>query len=134
MRRGNVTSPSAGLRRLGVASAGILLAGTALVACGGDDSAEEFCSVGDEVEAIDPTAADFDNEDFQQALEDAVESAPDDIKADIETVRDAFADVDLSDPEALADPELIDKLTNPDLTEASDRVTDYVDKNCDSGG
>jgi hypothetical protein len=117
-----------------VASAGILLAGTALVACGGDDSAEEFCSLADELESIDPTAADFDADEYQQALEDAVEAAPDDIRENLEIVRDTFEDIDLSDPEATADPELVEKLSDPEFSEAGERINTYLEDNCDSGG
>ena len=131
--RGSSVTPRP-VRLLCVAGAGILLACSALVACGGDDSADEFCSVGDEIEAIDPAATDFDSDDFQQALEDAADSAPDEIKDDVETVQDAFQDVDFSDPETLADPDLMDKLSNPELTEAGDRVTAYVEEHCESGG
>jgi hypothetical protein len=121
------------MRRIGsrivVATVGVLLGCTALVGCGGG-STEDFCSVGDDIEAVDPTAADFDNEAFQDALADAVEAAPDDIKADVETLRDAFEGVDLSDPEAIADPDVIEKLSTPDLQEAGNRITAFTEDNC----
>jgi len=120
-------------RRIGsrtvVASAGLLLACTVLVGCGG--STEDFCNVGDDIEAIDPADADFDSDDFQDALADAVDAAPDDIRDDLETVRDAFEGVDLSDPEAIAgDPEVMKRLSDPELEEAFGRVSSYTDDNC----
>jgi hypothetical protein len=99
------------------------------VGCGGD-SADDFCSVGDDIEAVDPTAEDFDNDAFQEALGDAADAAPDEIKEDVETLRDAFEGVDLSDPETIGDPEVIEKFSDPDLQEAGERITAFTKDNC----
>ena len=117
-----------------MATAGVLLAGTGLVACGGGDSAEEFCAVGDELNSLDPTAGDVDADELRQALDDAVDAAPDEIKDDVEVLRSALEDVDFSDPEALSDPDVIEKLSDPKLADATERLQTYTDENCDSEG
>jgi len=113
-----------------LAAGAILLACTGLVGCGGD-STEDFCNVGDDLQAVNPAEADFDSEAFQDALADAVDTAPDDIREDLETVRDAFEGVDLSDPEAIAaDPEVMESLSAPELQEAFGRVSTFTEENC----
>lgn len=130
-------------RRLVVGVAAALLAAAGLTACGDDGgdgggdsggdsggSAEDFCSVGDDLDAF-GASEEIDNDAFQSALDDAVDAAPDEIKDDVETVRSAFEDVDLADPEALADPELQEKFTAPEFKEASENLEEYVNKNCE---
>ncbi len=121
-------------RGLVVAAAGVLLAGTGLVACGGGDSAEDFCAVGDELNSLDPTSGELDADELQQALDDAVDAAPDEIKDDVELLRSTFEDVDFSDPEALSDPDMLEKLSDPKLADATEHLQTYTDENCDSGG
>ena len=127
-------------RRLAVGIAAVLLAG-GLAACGDDGgdggdsgdsggSAEEFCSVGDDLDAFSSTD-EIDNDQFQSALDDAVDAAPDEIKDDVETVREAFADVDLSDPQALTDPDVQETFTSPEFKEASSNLDAYVKDNCE---
>jgi len=131
-----VTAPTRSLRRLATLGAGVLLAGSALVACGGDDSgggggsAESFCSVSDELQASDFDASSFDADKLQQSLDDAVDAAPDEIRSDVETVRDAFEGIDFSDPKTFTDPEILQQLESPELEEASNNIEQYSKQNC----
>lgn len=122
---------------MGALTAGVVLAGSVLVACGGDDSggggggsAESFCSVSDEIQASDFDASSFDADQLQQSLDDAVDAAPDEIRSDVETVRDAFAGIDFSDPKTFTDPEVLQQLESPELAEASNNIEQYSKQNC----
>ncbi len=46
-------------------------------------------------------------------------------------MREAFADVDLSDPQALTDPEVQETFTSPEFKEASSNLDAYVKDNCE---
>ncbi len=118
-------------RRLAVGVAAAVLAGTGLTGCGGDSS-EDFCALADDVQSSD-LGADANMDDVREALDEAVDAAPDDIKGDVETIRDALDDFD---PENM-DLENMDEDAMAEMEETSKRVEEaganieaYVNDNC----
>jgi hypothetical protein len=93
-------------------------------------------------------SADFDVNDAVEAFQNAADQAPDEIKADMQVMADAFADfsaaiedvgVDLNDPASFAalnaeqQAQLLEALQSfdsPALTEANANLTAYFTENC----
>lgn len=127
--------------------------------CGDDDDASaggDFCdrarlldaqmsSLENEFEGDDiPSSEVFDE--AADALGDLADGAPSEIKGDLETLADGvreiaeiFGDIDLSDPEALSDPENAEQLQamgermeelDATVGDASDRVEAYLADEC----
>ena len=94
----------------------VLVVVVALTACGGDD-AQAFCDAQIDLEELDPQDAAG-----SEALDRAVETAPDEIADDVQEVSDA-----------------LDNLDNPDQIDAeavqaaSERISDWIDENCEEG-
>jgi TolA-binding protein len=140
-------------RRWMAAAALVALAGS-LGACGSDDEdtadfCEKYRTFEDENEQVaqgnaeDPENVDLEDVKEQfSTLNDQIEElageAPDEIKDDVETVRDAFAEVADSIEQAESPEELSEATTaaaeDEEATEASDRVDEWVQDNCDSDG
>ena len=117
-------------RRLAVGVAAAVLAGTGLTACGGGSN-EDFCALADDVESSNLDANNMD--DVKSVLDDAVDAAPDDIKGDVETIRDALEDLDPEnmdlenmDEDAMAEMEE----TGKKVEEAGANIEAYVKDNC----
>ena len=108
------------MRRAGLAVAAAIMAAGTLTACGGDD---EFCDIGNDVSAGDIEPG---SDEAKDLMDEAVDKAPDEIKGDMETLRDA-ANIDTEDPGAMEEAQD----TAADAGEAAKNVTDYVDENCD---
>jgi hypothetical protein len=93
-------------------------------------------------------SADFDINDAVEAFQNAADQAPDEIKADMQIMADAFADfsaaieevgVDLNDPASFATLdaeqqaqllEALESFDNPELTEASANLSAYFTEHC----
>ncbi|UYM07256.1 hypothetical protein [Solicola gregarius] len=108
------------MRRAGMAAAAAIMAVATLTACGGGD---DFCDVGKDV-----NTADFEpgSDEAKDLMDEAVDKAPDEIKDDMETLRDV-AGIDTSDPEAMEDAQDLAADAGP----AAENVGNYVDENCD---
>jgi hypothetical protein len=116
---------------LAVAAAGVL----ALPGCGGGGSTDEFCALNDRLDL-----ADIDDlSELQSALDEAVEVAPDDIRDDVETVRDTLDEVAgrLEDQgvdsfsEATAEQrEGLAELYTGDFQRATENIRRFSDANC----
>lgn len=108
------------MRRAGLAVAASMMALASLTACGGG-STEEFCDLDSEladVDMQDPDAA-------QDAMDKAVDAAPDEIKSDVETIADAVGEMDPEDSEAA-----MEAMSDPEFQEATDNVTKFTEENC----
>ena len=110
------------MRRAGLAFAAAIMAAGTLTACGGGD--DEFCDVGNDLEMSDFSEG---SDEAKNALDDAVDAAPDDIKGDVETLRDTFETAQ----EAQDDPEAAADLDMDAVNEANENVSNYVDENCE---
>lgn len=108
------------MRRAGLAFAAAIMATGTLTACGGGD---DFCDVGGDLTSSDFTEG---SDEAKNALDDAVDAAPDEIKGDLETLRDGYeaAMAAKDDPEAASDIDM------DALSEANSNVSDYVSENC----
>ena len=104
------------MRRAGLAVAAAIMAAGTLTACGGSD---DFCDAGGDLDSFDPGSSEV-----KDAMDDAVDAAPDEIKGDVETLRDFLNDYDPEDPEAAAD-------AAAEVGPAAENVSKYVDENCD---
>jgi len=109
-----------------------------LTGCGGGGSTEEFCALDADVDLAD--IDDFDE--LRSALDDGVDAAPDEIKADVETVRDTFADVssqledegiDKMSEISPENEEAVAALTSEDFRQASENISTFTEENCDTG-
>jgi len=118
------------------------MAAAGLMGCGdgggGSGSTEEFCSL-DETIDIDS----IENlDDFDNALDAGVEAAPDEIRDDIEIVRDTMTELfdqlrgdgvedlaDITEEQVAA----LQVLNTPEFERASKNVTDFAEANCDTG-
>ncbi|MDQ3164957.1 MAG: hypothetical protein M3Q17_02170 [Actinomycetota bacterium] len=110
-----------------------------LAGCGGGGSTEDFCALETKLNLAD-SGGDFD--DLDSALDDAVAAAPDEIKGDVEIVRDTFdkifgqlRDQDVSN---LADvtPEqtqALQELNTEEFKQASTNIDQFITENCDTG-
>lgn len=104
------------MRRAGMAAAAAIMAVATLTACGGGD---DFCEVGSDLDSFDPGSSEV-----KDAMDDAVDAAPDEIKSDVETLRDFMDEYDPENPEASAD-------MAADVQPAAENVSNYVSENCD---
>jgi hypothetical protein len=120
----------------------------AFVACGDDDggggSASDWCDVATQVQDQDQVFEDMDftnPETIEEAftssrdlLDDAVGEAPDEIRDDVETVRDGFATL-VDELEAVdfdfmqLDTAVLDEI-GVEVQEASDRIAAYSEEEC----
>lgn len=105
------------MRRAGLAFAAAIMAAGTLTACGGGD---DFCDVGGDVENFSPDNID----EAKGVMDDAVDAAPDEIKDDVETLRDFIDSYDKDNPEASMEGA-------EDVAPAAENVTDYMSENCD---
>jgi hypothetical protein len=120
---------------------------------GGDDGATDSSAFLDEdcqflLAGLNPLAglspgSDTDIQDLSDQMQAAAEEAPDEIQDAMATIADGYAEmaealdgVDLSDPQALADPEVSQKLAelestfDDDFQAASETVSEYMTENC----
>lgn len=133
-----------------------------LAGCNGDDgdgSTAAFCELADEVQSFDEFGEGIDPSDFgaltdqidefNRTLDEAVDRAPDEIRADVELVATAVSEMfeamrgplqELTEnPEAAAqNPEIFQQLQEAapspeeqeELEEASQRIEDFVEEEC----
>lgn len=110
-----------------------------LTGCGGGGSTEEFCAMDEEVNLDE--IGDFDE--LRSALDDGVDAAPDEIKDDVETVRDTFDEVaerledqgvDNMDDVTPEQQEALEDLNTEEFQQASEKIQNFTEENCDSGG
>lgn len=94
-----------------------IMALTSLTACGG--STEDFCNAGEDIESFEPGS-----DDVKDAMDEAVDNAPDEIRDDVETLRDASEQIDPDDPSSMEDVDM------NALNKANKNVSDYVAENC----
>lgn len=108
-----------------------------LTGCGGGGSTEEFCAVDEDVNLDE--LEDFDE--LRSALDDGVEAAPDEIKDDVETVRDTFEQVaerlEEQGVDSMADvspeqSEALEDLNTEEFQQASENIQQFTEENCDS--
>lgn len=121
-------------------------------ACGGGDDTAAFCAAAEEISGLDPTAdVDINADDpgaamaaafgeFSDGLSKLEDSAPSDLKADIQLLNDGIATLSEAleavdgDLFALAaDPEMaarIEALDSPEFEEAADNVETTVRDEC----
>ncbi len=102
------------MRRAGMALAAAIMAAGTLSACGGGD--DEFCEVGDDFDASSMSSP----EDATKALDEMADKAPDEIKDDIETVRDGME-------KAQDDPASID---SDAMMKSAENIQDWGQENC----
>lgn len=131
------------MRRTLTALAVVAMAAAGLTGCGdgggGSGSTEEFCSLDETVDINNvKNLNDFDN-----ALDAGVEAAPDEIRDDIEVVRDTISELtdrlredgveDLSD---ITEEQVgvLQDLNSAEFEQASKNITEFVEANCDTGG
>ncbi|UPK74948.1 hypothetical protein MU582_21360 [Nocardioidaceae bacterium SCSIO 66511] len=100
------------MRRAGLAVAAAIMAAGTLTACGGGD---DFCDAGGDLDSFDPESSET-----KDAIDDAVDAAPDEIKDDMELLRDV-----------VNDPESVSEMDPEEVSSASTNITEYVDENCD---
>ncbi|MDQ3913837.1 MAG: hypothetical protein M3323_00685 [Actinomycetota bacterium] len=97
-------------------------------ACGGDDegggSAQAFCDNQEEMDAIDTA----DPEAMAEAIDELAADAPDEISDDVQLIADTLQDLDEVDT-----PEEAEALNSSELQEASERIEEWVDENCEEG-
>lgn len=110
-----------------------------LAGCGGDEgdrgSTEEFCGLDDKI-----NLGGFDStDDVTKALDDAVDAAPAEIKADMETVRDTIGDVSDQLPDRVAEDlsqltpeqsEVLDAFETEEFQQASADIQQFLTDNC----
>ena len=96
-----------------------LIAALALVSCGGDDEAADFCAVAEEIDATDPSNTEIDE--IRRLTGDLVEAAPDEIKDEAETFGEGIEKLAGGDTSALTD----------EFNEAAERIGEYGEENCD---
>ncbi len=94
---------------------------------GGEDSGNEFCQKFMELDSLENQPET--QEETISAFDDLIDAAPDEIRDDLETVRDAFAGLeDFDDAEANpeAAQEFLDVLSQPEIVEASANLEAYT--------
>jgi hypothetical protein len=125
------------MRRTIAISAALLLALTALVACGDDDeqtatsiSTEEFCEWLEELEDDSQESSDDIDLDL---IDEVVANAPAELRDDLQVLRDKLAeidalDIDEDDPEAFGI--VMGIMFDPELMAAMDRIETYGVEEC----
>ncbi|MBA2533178.1 MAG: hypothetical protein H0V23_13940 [Nocardioidaceae bacterium] len=131
------------MHRMIAALAGGMLSLAGLAACGdgngsGGGSTEEFCALDEtiEFESIDNL------DDFDSALDVGVDAAPDEIKDDIEIVRDTMNQLtdqlredgvedltDITEEQART----LQDLSTAEFEDASENIQQFIEDNCDTG-
>ncbi len=94
---------------------------------GEEGSDNEFCQKFMELDR--PENEPTNQKELTEAFDDLIDSAPDEIRDDLETVRDAFSeleDIDEDDPSAEAAEEFLDVLAQPEVVEAGENLEAYT--------
>jgi hypothetical protein len=134
--------------RTALAAAVVVLA---MAGCGGDDSggasgasycerataAEDANDLANTVDQNDPAAVEAAVTEAVEAIRDAAEAAPEEIKADVELTLEGFEKLIALFDEAgwdietaTSDPRFAEVATDPTYQEASERVEAYNDQEC----
>ncbi len=91
--------------------------------------------------------SDVDFDESQEQLQAIADEAPDEIEDAMETLAEGFAamaeafeDIDLSDPQAFADPDLqselaeLEEVFDDEYEAAGETVNDYIEESCSAAG
>lgn len=128
------------MQRLIAPLAGTLLLTAGLAACGDDGgdtlTAEEFCEHLDELENMDDSdlLAEDELDDAIDAMDELIAVAPDEVRDDLQIMRDKFAefgelDIDENDPEAGFEA-LMMLVFDPDFMGAAERLEEFTVEEC----
>ena len=100
------------MQRLASLASAAVLALAALTGCGGG-STEEFCQLNEQAEQLD---IDAESQEVQDSLDELAGAAPDEIKDDVETIREAVDNPGDADQQQ--------------VQEASDNIESFIEENC----
>jgi hypothetical protein len=129
------------MRTIAGALAVVAMSVSGLTGCG--DSTEEFCALEDEFNQIESGEASIN--DARSAIDQLQDTAPDEIRDDVDTVADAVTGYFDALEDSGVDPDsasaqvpepteevqsALENLQSEEVTEAGDNVEAFVDENC----